>query len=1226
MKKAFLFLLIWLMGHVAFSQPINPKFSVLNSDMGLSQNTVNRVYQDQKGYLWFCTGDGLNKYDGYNCTIFKYDANDSTSISSNAVAWIDEDSQGNLWIVPTGGAICMYNEETRQFHRYSGEQYGDPENLTLGANRIFADKDDRIWITISGYGVAYFDQNAETYKFYPHGPFDISTIGSNSLFGIMEDNEGNIWFSGSTGDLSQYQPETDDFRRFSHDISTLGIERTGIIGYLYEDNDGIFWIGTAQLGLFSFDPETTVYTHYETIGNGTGTNSNSVSSVWDDGNGNLWITTDGGGINFLNKSTGEFTYLLYNSRNPDGLTTNAIYSFYIDRSGTIWFGTVGTGLCYYNEYRSKFEHFSTNPYDDNSLSFNNVTAILEDNDGDVWIGTDGGGLNKFDPSAKSFERFVNDPDDPFSIPTNVIIHLMQDPDGDIFMGTWGKGMVTYNKTTGTFKQYLNDPDDPTTIGSNNTFYYLYDSYGEYWVTTLLGNTAADRFDKETETFSHYYSDSDNPAALPSASFTCMCEDTESNIWLGGLRSGLYRYNRSTNDFTGFPADDQPGSVSSNSFNIINLDSKSRLWFGSANGLNLYDPETETFKVYTVEDGLCDNTINGILEDNNGFLWLTTNKGLSKFDPENLTFRNFDKTDGLQGNEYNYTSQWKATDGTLYFGGKSGFDMFNPDDIKDNPRKPDIVITDVKILNESLERVPVKINGKKTEIWVTEVDELKLSYKQNIVTFEFAALDYANPEKNRYKYMLEGFDKDWVETSADKRFATYTNLNGGTYTFRVMGSNNDGIWNEEGISYVVKISIPFWKAVWFYLAVVAFLAIAIYSFIKMREQQLRSDKEHLEKELNKGKAEISAQLKEIENHKEEINRRDLMEKESKWLNEGLVKFTEIISKNKEDLKALSRSIINTFVDYLEMQKGAIYIINDNDSGDIYLEMISAFGVSIDNQKDAHIIPGEGLVGTCFNEGKITEIDEVPPEYMEISSGLGNISPGYLLLVPVRMDELIIGVIELASFRKVESYKVGLVEKVASNMTSVISIMKASTASMEAIEAAKQQNEELRTAEEEMKQNMEEMQATQEDLKRQAEVNEIMQKSLIKEKALLDAVMTNLPDYIYFKDKDGKFIRISNSMRAILGIKNAKEAVGKSEAELNAHALVSENHEAELKIMKTGKGVVDRIENRVDKEGVEQLVSVTRLPLYDETGECIGVFGITKNISEYNSLLTKNKKKK
>lgn len=1218
-------LLICITGYFAFSQPINPKFSVLNSDMGLSQNTVNCIYQDSKGYLWFCTGDGLNKYDGYDCIVFKNDPEDSTTISGNAVSWMDEDSEGNLWFAVSGVGVCMYNELTRQFHKYTGEKYGDPDNLVLNPNRVFADSDDRIWIS-TGSGLAYFDQHTETFHFYLHDPDDNQAVGSGTLYGMIEDRQGNLWFSGNSGYISLYQPETDNFKRYIYDKELVGTGSVGVVGFLYEDTDGMIWIATGQNGLYSMDPESMEFTPVEINNKGTGVNSNAISAVWDDGKGYLWITTDGGGVNFMNKSTGEFAYLTYDSQNPDGLSTNAILSYYVDRSGTIWIGTVGTGLCYYNQYRSKFKHYKTNPFDDNSLSFNNVTAILEDSDGDVWIGTDGGGLNLFDPETESFMRYVKNPDDPESIPTNVIIHLMQDTDGEIYMGTWGEGMVAFDKESGTFSQHLNDPSDPGSISSNNTFSYMQDRYGEIWIAVPLGSSGLDKFDKVSGTFTHYLTDSEDSTKIGSSNMICIIEDSESNVWTGGLRGGLYRYNRNQDNFTGFFPDNQPGSISSNTINILYVDSRSRLWVGTSNGVNLYEPETETFKTYTTKDGLADNTVNGILEDDQGFLWLTTNNGLCKFDPENITFRNFDKTDGLQGNEYNYTAQWKTKDGTLYFGGKSGFDRFHPDDITDNPNVPPVVITDVKVLNQSLEGVPVKIDGKKTVIWVTEVDELKLSYKQNVITFEFAALDYTNPEKNKYKYILEGFDKDWVETTADKRFATYTNLNGGTYTFRVMGSNNDGVWNKEGIAYVVKISTPFWKTVWFYLVIIVILAIAIYSFIKMREQKLRTDKEHLEKELNKGKAEISTQLKEIENHREEINRRDLLEKESKWLNEGLIKFTETISKNKDDVKTLSRSIINALVDYLEVQKGMIFIINDNDPGNVYLEMVSAFGESIEKHKNEHIIPGEGLVGTCFNEGKSIEIDEVPPDYTEISSGLGNVSPGYLLLVPIRMDELTIGVIELASFNKIGAYKVGLVEKVAANMTSVISIIKANAASMVAIEAAKQQNEELRAAEEEMKQNMEEMQATQENLKRQAEVNEIMQKSLIKEKALLDAIMTNLPDYIYFKDKDGKYIRISNSMRAILGIKDAKEAVGKSEAELNTHASVSENHEAELKIMKTGKGVVERIEKRVGEEGVEQLISVTRLPLYDETGECIGVFGITRNISEYNSLLTENRKKK
>ncbi|MBA7564450.1 hypothetical protein ES708_06113 [subsurface metagenome] len=315
-----------------------------------------------------------------------------------------------------------------------------------------------------------------------------------------------------------------------------------------------------------------------------------------------------------------------------------------------------------------------------------------------------------------------------------------------------------------------------------------------------------------------------------------------------------------------------------------------------------------FEVYTTKDGMPNNIVNGILEDDTGNLWISTNKGITKFNTEDLAFRNYDKTDGLQGNEYNYTASLKSSRGEFYFGGKNGFNVFRPEDIKENPNKPAIVLTDFQIFNESIDKVKVRRAARKVYQSISEVDEIKISHKQNVIGFEFSALDYGNPGKNQYKYMLEGFDKDWTEISADKRYASYTNLNGGKYVFRVAGSNSDGLWNEEGLSIKLVVRPPFWKRKSFIIISLLIIVYLVIRYIRERQQKIARDKKMLEDKIKAGMEEVEKQKQEVANKDVELEERIEGDKEQNWYNIGMAKMSDVMSKNKDDLLKLSQRII------------------------------------------------------------------------------------------------------------------------------------------------------------------------------------------------------------------------------------------------------------------------------------------------------------------------------
>ncbi len=901
----------------------------------------------------------------------------------------------------------------------------------------------------------------------------------------------------------------------------------------------------------------------------------------------------------------------------------------------MWIGTYSAGVNFQSRYKNKFKKYVSNPLDSNSLSYKNVTAFLEDRDGDIWIGTDGGGLNRFNPVTEEFEHFRMDPSNPDWLQTDVIIHLMEDDEGDIYISSYNHGLTIFNKNEMTFKQYLPNDTVPTSIAGIHPWYTFQDSYGSIWVGMLA--VGLDKFDKSTGMFKNYGSVVDDPTTLNSPNIKIIYEDKDHRLWIGTEGGGLNLYNREEDNFTRYSYDaENKNAISNDDIRALYEDQKGRFWVGTSKGLCLMNRDSGTFKSYFVEDGLPGNTIDGILEDNNGYLWLSTDAGISKFNPDDLTFRNYDRTDGLQGNEFNYTASIIASDGSFYFGGKNGFNVFKPEEIMDNPYPPDIVITGIEILNKPYTTYLVKRRGKKINRAVSLITKFKFSHKQNILSFKFAALDYGNSAKNQYKYMLEGFDKEWNKTDASKRFATYTNLPGGDYVFRVIASNGDGIWNEEGLSIKITITPPFYKRTWFILLVLAVIIWLVIRYIRRREEVLMRDKENLEKKIQEGLKEVNKQKEEVAQKDKILQEKIESEKEQNWYNIGMSKMSEVMSKHKDDLHQLAQRIITEIVEYIEVQQGAIYLLNDEDEGDKYLELLASYAPDDKRLIGTRIDLDEGQVGTCYKEMSVIKVDNLPDDYALFSSGLGELPLKDLVVIPLRLNEIVIGVVELLSFAPVPQYRIEFVEKSGETLTSILTALKANFRTQKLLEKQKLQAEELGAQEEELRQNLEEMQATQEELGRMKEIerkNEEERKKAEKklmdqlkkqneelnfEKSLIDALMANVPNYIYFKDRNSKFIKASLSLAKMFKLKNPEGLIGKSDFDFFDDEHAKPAYKDEQNIIKTEKPIINLIEKEVKKDGSISYVNTSKMPLYSQDGKIIGTFGISTDITESKQL--------
>ncbi|HEY9606736.1 MAG TPA: two-component regulator propeller domain-containing protein [Allocoleopsis sp.] len=555
-----------------------------------------------------------------------------------------------------------------------------------------------------------------------------------------------------------------------------------------------------------------------------------MSVISEDEFGNLWLATSswygnsyGMGLDKFTPKTGEFSHYTNEPANPKSLSENIVSYILIDNYGILWIGTGFSGINKFDTKPNRFIHYKHENTNKNSLADNHIGSIYEDKKGAIWIGTFNGGLDRFERGSQKFVHYKHESNNSNSLSSNNIWSIYEDSYGLLWVGTFDGGLNQLNNKTGSFIHYTKNSDNPYSLNDNAIVSILEDHLGNLWIGTFSGGL--NKFNRKTRQFIHYKNDPNNTKSLSDNNVFSIYEDKKGNLWLGTWSGGLNKFNRDTGEFTRYTHNsNNPNSLSYDRVLALYEYPVGTLWIGTfGGGLDKFDIATETFTHYTVADGLPNNSVVGILSDDEGNLWLSTGKGLSKFNPKTEKFRNYDVSDGLQGNEFDgIKAHFRSKTGEMFFGGLNGFNAFYPDRVKDNPHIPPIVLTDFKKLNKSI----------KLDRAISETKEIKLSYKDKFIGFEFAALDYTNPQKNQYAYKLEGFDKDWIH-AGNQRTATYTNLDGGTYIFRVKGSNNDGIWNETGTSIAIIISPPPWKTWWAYTLYVLALIVAVLGYIRWR---------------------------------------------------------------------------------------------------------------------------------------------------------------------------------------------------------------------------------------------------------------------------------------------------------------------------------------------------------------------------------------------------------
>ena len=826
-------------------------FSRILSENGLSQNSVHAIIQDNQGFMWFATEDGLDKYDGYNFTVYKNNPDDSSTISDNFIWTVYEDKKGIIWVGTNSGGLCRFDKKHEKFTTYKNIPGNTNSLIFNNVRAIYEDSSGFLWIGTEN-GLDKFNIKENKFTHYLHDPNDPNSLSNNVVLSIYEDNSGDLWI-GSDGGLDMYDRKHNKFINYSYNAGNPNSLSNNIVLSIYQDYDGILWIGTLN-GLNSFDKKEKTFQRFlMNTSESKRTIKNRINSIIEDKSKTLWVGT-GEGIYFLDRSKNEFEWLHTELSRSGFINNNNIFTLFESNSGLIWIGTAEEGIVKFNKEKIKFKNYKHDPFDSKSLSYNTIRAIYQEKNGVLWVGTLGGGLEKLMPDSDKFIHYKNDPDNNKSLNDNSISAVYKDRFGYLWVGTWGGGLdrstTPINSTVTNKINFIHYRSKISGLNdlSNNIIQAIYeDSDGQLWIGTGSGLSL---YDRKNNNFIFFQNKPGDPGSLSSNRVqSCILEDRDGNLWVGTW-DGLNKLNSdqrkraltnpSSVKFTRFKYNSNNKTGLSDSRVISGYqDSKGNLWFGTyGGGLNELIPDEQNsldpaFINYKHDQGLASNVVYCILGDNAGNLWLSTDNGLSMFNPNGEIFKNYDVTDGLQGNQFFWGAGYKGIGGELFFGGTNGFNAFNPSDLKNNSHVPPVVITDFKVLNQP---VVVGAEGSSLTKTISLTKEISLPYSQNVFSFEFSALDYSAPNKNMYAYIMEGFDKDWIY-SGNRRFITYTNLDPGKYVFKVIGSNNDGVWNKTGTQLAIIISPPFWRTWWFILSAVIIVGGMIYLIIYYKVKNL-----------------------------------------------------------------------------------------------------------------------------------------------------------------------------------------------------------------------------------------------------------------------------------------------------------------------------------------------------------------------------------------------------
>ena len=881
------------------------RLNYITTNEGLPQNTVDCILKDSRGFMWFGTWNGLCRYDGYTFKTYNKEQ-EGTSLKSNFIQSLCEDQNNNLWIGTDKGLA---------YFDYSKLSFIDippiKNNLgTFSITHIVKNNGKGLFVATNGNGLWKVELNDQNE--YESAKTGTDKLESPVVRHVCVLNDRHLLVATAAGlsviNLNGNSPKPV--------WKVLEEQLRGIdISVVFQDSKGDVWIGTSDAGLYHYTTNT-AQIHFYSVdeNNPSSLNHASVYSIVEDLSGQIIVGTLGG-LNYYSAENDNFSHFPKNSETRKYLNNPFVNALYADDLGNIWIGTEKGGVNYYSTYQKPFFAIKNDPTNKNSISHNTINSLYKE-DNILWIGTAGGGLNKLNISSNRNKRFETNPQNPASITNNFIASILRDKQNNLWLGTWGGGLnLLIDETNNSFRSYQHVSNDSSTISSS--YISCLENLDETRI--LIGTRGGlDIFEPGTNTFTPVHKKMD--LHLP-FEVGCVLAGSKGKVWVG-TETGLYRFNKQDLleltseskkiDFDIFLNNEEdPNSIAGNYVTSNTETSDGTVWFGTyGSGICKYVNDS-TFVNYNEDDGLCNNVTYAIEEDMNGNLWISTDKGLSKFDPQNETFQNFYRNDGLLSDQFYWAASWSGTDGTMYFGGIEGLNYFMPTQIDPYPNTPQPVFTDFLIFNQ-----PVQVGEKYhsqivLENPISQTESVELSYKDAVFSIEFSALDYFLPQKIKYAYKMEGIDQDWVEVGANRRFANYTNLSGGEYTFTVRASNSDGVWSDKTAQLQIIVKPPFWQTAWFRVLAILFISLMVLAYIRYRTRYLNAQKRKLEVQVRERTKKIEEQKEVLELQAENLKRTNHQLEERQLLIEGqkieLEKQNQQIATQRDEVIELNKKV-------------------------------------------------------------------------------------------------------------------------------------------------------------------------------------------------------------------------------------------------------------------------------------------------------------------------------
>jgi signal transduction histidine kinase/ligand-binding sensor domain-containing protein len=941
-------------------------FQHLTIDNGLSQNSVHCILQDRKGFMWFGTQDGLNRFDGYSVKVFKQEPFDTSSLSDNYIRCMIQDRDGFLWIGTVGG-LNRFDPVTETFRRYTR---ASSRTSNLSYNSILSlyedtlssatknGKEKIIWIGTDGNGLnkLVITDSSETFFHYFHNANNTHSISTNKVMSVKRDSRNLLWIGTSDGFVNYLNESADTFLRFSLDADgyvDAKVKKHYDVISILEDKKRRLWISVNGGGVHRGDIDTSngsitlKFAHYHDIFANDYRNENVlfaglIRTATLDKNGTFWFGTYLGISKLVVDSNDipRHKNYIYDQANPSGLSFHIVTAIAFDSGGAMFVGTLGGGVDIWNPFQEKFILYKHDEKNPKSISSKSVRGIYEDDNGILWIGGYNG-LNKFDrrlgllkkynlPNIDSINRFIRNLGNFYAI--------IEEPGSKgkiLWCGLEYGGLLRFDVEREIFTRFFPNPTDTNSISDEWVGELFAEENGTIWIGNFNGILDKLVFsDKGKPRFIHYKNIPSDSNSFSGFRINCIYKDKSNVLWIGTQGGGLNALDLNSSDikFSRYVTETKNTlSISSNQIKSILEDQHGNLWIGTdGGGLNKFDRTKKVFH-YSENNGLPSNVIYGILEDQYGNLWLSTNRGLSRFEPHSETFKTYDMNDGLQGNEFNTRSYYQCKHGEMFFGGINGLNAFFPNEIADNKFIPKVWLTDMKIFNK---HIPLGVSENGRIILpqhISDTKEIQLSYWENVFSLEFVALNFIAPEKNKYAYKMEGFNTDWIFTDANSRSATYTNLNAGDYIFLVQASNNDGVWNRKGTSLRIKILPPFWET-WWFRAISIGIVFSLIAFISMRHVvRLKKEKiqeqefsqqvlHHLEQERKRIAGEIHDGFNQnLLIAKTKLNLGKSLMRTDEMLAQEIEEVLSILSQAIQDARELSRGLHPHLLDELGLTK-------------------------------------------------------------------------------------------------------------------------------------------------------------------------------------------------------------------------------------------------------------------------------------------------------------------